>query len=195
MPPLERSPSRNPSGLEKTMEHPDGSRLLEALNRMLAQEHACAIRYATHAALVTGPSVDPVSARFREIASDEIAHAGKLRERICALGGTPTQEVAGGDPGAASTLADMIELNILEERGAIVEYAKILEGIPRLDVLLCRTLEDILKDEQEHLEELIALTPAKEDNVSTRQIRIHRHSRAAVMARQAGDGAPAESRD
>ena len=65
---------------------------------MLAKEHACAIRYATHAAMVTGPYVDPESPhRFQEIASDEIAHAGKLRERICALGGTPTMAVDGGE--------------------------------------------------------------------------------------------------
>ena len=44
------------------------ARLIEALNRMLAKEHGCAIRYATHAALITGPYVDPVSARLREIA-------------------------------------------------------------------------------------------------------------------------------
>ena len=68
------------------MQNNDNPLLIEVLNRMLAKEHACAIRYATHAAMVVGPYVDPVSARFQEIASDEIAHAGKLRERICALG-------------------------------------------------------------------------------------------------------------
>ena len=33
----------------------DKSKMVEALNHMLAQEHACTIRYATHASLVTGP--------------------------------------------------------------------------------------------------------------------------------------------
>src|SRR5579864_1473390 len=97
----------------------ENSALLEALNKMLAQEHACAIRYATHAAMVTGPSAEAVAARLREISSDEITHAEKLRKRILALGGTPTMEVQRDDFSAASTLKGMLDINVLEERGAI----------------------------------------------------------------------------
>jgi bacterioferritin (cytochrome b1) len=39
--------------------------LIDALNRMLSQEHACAIRYATHAAVVTGPYAEAVATRLR----------------------------------------------------------------------------------------------------------------------------------
>lgn len=177
------------------MEQNDKPTLIEALNRMLAKEHGCAIRYATHAAMVTGPYVDPVSARFQEIASDEIAHAGKLRERICALGGTPTMEAEGGELRPAITLGEMIEVNLLEERGAIEDYSKILEGIPRLDVLLCRTLEDILKDEQEHLEELIELAPMREEHSSRKQVRIRLDSRTGVTAQQPAQMSPLDSRD
>jgi bacterioferritin (cytochrome b1) len=49
--------------------------LIESLNRMLAQEHACAIRHATHAAVVEGPWSEPVAARLEEIAGDEVLHA------------------------------------------------------------------------------------------------------------------------
>jgi bacterioferritin len=177
------------------MENSDRPRLIEALNRMLAKEHGCAIRYATHAALVTGPYVDPVSSRFQEIASDEIAHAVKLRERICALGGTPTMESDGGELQPAITLGEMIEVNLQEERGAIEDYSRILEGIPRLDVLLSRTLEDILKDEQEHLEELIELAPVREEQSSRRQVRIRLDSRTGVTAQQPAQVSPLDSRD
>ena len=68
------------------MDSRENALLIDALNRMLAKEHACAIRYATHAALVTGPHVDPVSKRLQEIAADETAHAARLRKRIRALG-------------------------------------------------------------------------------------------------------------
>jgi len=177
------------------MEHPDNPLLIEALNRMLAKEHGCAIRYATHAAMVTGPYVDPISHRFQEIASDEIGHAGKLRERICALGGTPTMEVDGGGLRAAVTLGEMIEMNLQEERGAIEDYAKILQDVPRLDVLLCRTLEDILKDEQEHLEELIDLAPMREENGSRGQTRVRLDVRTGVTAQQPGVMSSLDSRD
>ena len=177
------------------MQNNDNPLLIEVLNRMLAKEHACAIRYATHAAMIVGPYVDPVSARFREIASDEIAHAGKLRERICALGGTPTMEVDGGERPAAVTLGEMIEANLKEERGAIEEYSKILQTIPRLNVLLCRTLEDILKDEQEHLEELMELAPVREGNSSRRQTRVRLEARTGVTAQQPEHISSLDSRD
>lgn len=173
----------------------DKPRLIEALNGMLAKEHACAIRYATHAALITGPYVDPVSKRFREIASDEVEHAALLRKRICVLGGIPTLKVDGGELPTALTLGEMVEENLREERGAIEEYGRILEEIPRLDVLLYETLEDILKDEQEHLEELMDLVPMSEENIPRRQLQVRRDSRAAVIARQVGDLSPPDLRD
>lgn len=177
------------------MENDDNPSLVESLNRMLAKEHGCAIRYATHAAMVTGPYVDPISSRFREIASDEIEHALKLRKRICALGGTPTMKVDGGRQPVPVTLGEMIEMNILEEQEAIAEYAGILENIPRLDVLLTRTLEDILKDEQEHLEELIDLAPMREGNPSRGHKQVRLDSRTGVSAQQAGSLSSPDSRD
>jgi bacterioferritin len=177
------------------MQNNDSPLLIEVLNRMLAKEHACAIRYATHAAMVVGPYVDPVSARFQEIASDEIAHAGKLRARICALGGTPTMDVDGGQRPAAVTLGEMIETNLEEERGAIEEYSRILATIPRLNVLLCRTLEDILKDEQEHLEELLDLAPVREGDGSRRQTRVRIEARTGVTALQPEHISSLDSRD
>jgi bacterioferritin len=132
----------------------DDRSIIESLNRMLAQEHACAIRYATHAATVSGPSAEAIAARLLEISTDEIAHAQKLRKRILSLGGVPTMDVARDELKASPTLKGILDINVLEERGAIEQYRKILETIPRLNVLLYATVEEILRDEQEHLEEL-----------------------------------------
>jgi len=149
------------------METSENTRLIKALNRMLAKEHACAIRYATHAVLVNGPYAESVCRRFQEIASDETVHAELLRRRICALGGTPTMEVDGGPRCTDGTLAEMIKTNVLEERESIETYSAILENIPGMNILLHRTVEGILKDEQEHLEELLRLEPLKEETPST----------------------------
>jgi bacterioferritin (cytochrome b1) len=165
------------------------ARLIEALNRMLAKEHACAIRYATHAVLITG------SARLREIASDEIGHAGQLRKRICALGGMPTMNVDGSGLSPALTLGDMLEENIREKREAIEDYEKILADIPPLQVLLYETLEDILKDEQEHLEELMNLVPGREENISRSRLEVPGESRTAVLAGHVGEVSSLDSRD
>lgn len=135
----------------------DDPKLVEALNRMLAQEHACAIRYATHAALVAGPYSETVSARLKEIGTDELLHAEKLRDRILALGGMPTMEVSKEDLKAATTLDSILEVNIAEEEAAIRGYTEILERISMSNVILFQTVQEIIRDEQEHLEELDAL--------------------------------------
>ena len=131
--------------------------LIDDLNRMLAQEHACAIRYATHAAIVTGPYAEAVAARLKEISGDEVLHAEKLRDRILALDGTPTMQVSSEDLKSASTLEEILKINIEEELGAIKGYTAILEKISPSNVILFQTIQEIIRDEQEHLEELEAL--------------------------------------
>lgn len=129
--------------------------MIAALNNALAQEHACTIRYSTHAALVTGPAAEQVATRLKEIASDEREHAAALRQRIIALGGTPTMAIAERDLIAATTLPQILKVNIEEEKVAIEMYRAILKAVPHDEgTILYETIEGILKDEQEHLEEL-----------------------------------------
>ncbi|MFQ5983989.1 MAG: bacterioferritin [Alphaproteobacteria bacterium] len=135
------------------------AKLIEGLNRMLTQEYACAIRYATHAAIITGPYAQVVSARLKEIAGDEARHAKMLRDRIVALGGAPTMDVSADDLKPATTLEDIIKVNMAEEHAAIRGYRDVLKRVPSDNVILLRTIEDIIRDEQEHLEELEALRP------------------------------------
>lgn len=131
--------------------------LIDALNRMLSQEHACAIRYATHAAVVTGPYAEAVATRLKEISTDEVLHAEKLRGRILALGGTPTMAVRAEDLIPATTLADILSINIDEEIDAIKSYTEILSTVAPANVILFQTMQEIIRGEQEHLEELEAL--------------------------------------
>lgn len=133
------------------------SQMIEALNRMLAQEHACIIRYATHAAQVTGPYAEAVQARLNEIATDETRHAGSLRDRIIALGGVPTMDVSKEDLITAGSLGEILQVNIGEEKAAIRSYSEILESITVSNAILYQAIQDILSDEQQHLEELEAL--------------------------------------
>ena len=135
----------------------ENAKIIESLNRMLSQEHACAIRYATHAAVIAGPYSEIVSARLKEVATDELLHAEKLRDRILALGGTPTMKVRSEDLRSASTLEEILEVNIEEEERAIRGYTEILEELSMTNVILFQTIQEIIRDEQEHLEELDAL--------------------------------------
>lgn len=135
----------------------DNDVLIEKLNHMLRQEHACAIRYATHAAVITGPNSEPISARLNEISHDEVKHAAKLRDRIIALGGKPTMDISLDDLTEAYDLDKILQINMLEESAAIKNYTEILGMIPETNVILYQTIRDILEDEQEHMEELTNL--------------------------------------
>lgn len=131
--------------------------LIEDLNRMLAQEYACVIRYSTHAAVLTGPYREAIARRLLEIASDEAGHAQRLRDRICALGGTPTMKIDTDDLIPAKTLSEILDVNIMEELQAIESYARIFSTLRPIDAILHAAIEDILGDEQEHMEELMNL--------------------------------------
>lgn len=131
--------------------------IVKDLNKMLAQEHACAIRYATHAAMIEGPYSETVKARLQEIAGDEVRHAEILRDRILALGGEPTMDISTKDLKPAKALEDILTINLDEEAEAIKEYTAILEKVPVSNAILFQALQELIKDEQEHLEELDAL--------------------------------------
>jgi bacterioferritin len=132
----------------------DRKKITEVLNSALAQEHACQIRYLTHAAVITGPFAEAVASRLKEIAEDEEKHAAKLRDRITALGGTPTMEVARGDLIPARKLREILDVNLKEEEKAINLYRSILKMVQEEGEILFETIEEILQDEQEHKEEL-----------------------------------------
>jgi len=133
----------------------DRDKIINALNEALAQEHGCYVRYKTHAAVITGPYAEAVANRLKEIAGDESDHAEKLRDRITALGGTPTMETAKEELIAATTLKQILAVNLKEEAKAIDRYKSILKMVDRTeDILLYEVIEDIIEDEQEHREEL-----------------------------------------
>ena len=137
-----------------TQSHFNKRKIIVLLNEVLEQEHSCNIRYRTHAAWVKGPHAESVSARLKEIANDEQSHADQLRDRILVLGGIPSMKVCEPDLIEARELKQILHVNIKEEKAAIVKYTLILDEIPRNEILLYETIEHILQDEQEHLEEL-----------------------------------------
>lgn len=134
----------------------DTREIIGLLNESLAQEHACIIRYLTHAAVVKGVFHEPVKMRLTEIATDEQLHAGLLRDRVVGLGGIPTTEVR--EVKMATSIPDILTINIEEEKAAIAMYQRIHAKIPDNEVLLRETVEQLIRDEQEHLQELTQLT-------------------------------------
>ena len=130
----------------------DTKKILAMLNEGLEMEYASHIQYVTQAAITKGPYAEALIARFEEIASDEAEHAKLIRQRIAALGGTPTTKV--GEIQVHKDSLKAVQINLKYERDTVTFYQRLLSLIPPDEPILYEAIEHILLDSQEHVEEL-----------------------------------------
>ena len=133
------------------------------LNKALELEHAARIQYLTHAELVKGIDAEPVIARLKEIASDELKHEGKFRDLIANyLDGAPSMGMA--KTHKAKDRTEILEVNLTDEKDAIEFYKSIYrKAVENKDKLtdIFETLEHeirhVIIEEQQHVAELSVL--------------------------------------
>ncbi len=131
----------------------DKRQLIEALNEDLAAEFAAIIQYITYAAKVSGPDRPELSKFFLAEVADEQGHAQFLANKIVALGGEPTNRPA-PVPAAASN-EEMLEAIVQAERRAVEGYTERARQAEEFgDKGLQVQLEDMVRDETSHLEEV-----------------------------------------
>lgn len=133
-------------------------KLLELLNRALGMEYQAIIQYRTHAELIDGQDYEPIVARLKEIAGDEEKHAEMLRERIAMLGGIP--ETVPAKVTIAEGIAPVLKVNLQAEKDAYSIYTEILP-LCKGNEILHHAIRHIMRDEQEHNEELSQLLGIK----------------------------------
>lgn len=126
--------------------------VIETLNELRARELAVIVQYMRHHYQVTGPDGLAVADEFKSVAITEMKHAEELAERIDFLGGDPTTkpwEIATGQ----TTLEQMAAVDAGSEAEAVDLYKAAIETVAATgDVTTRRMLEDILADEEEHLD-------------------------------------------
>lgn len=137
-------------------------KIIEKLNKALADEWLAYYQYWVGAKVVKGPLRGPISAELSEHAGEELAHAEKLVERIIQLGGTPLLKPedwlkmtncgyeAPEDPCGTVVL----EQNIKGEQCAIEVYNSMLCELKDKDPVTYNLILEILEDEIEHEEDL-----------------------------------------
>jgi bacterioferritin len=127
--------------------------LIDELNRDLAKEFSALVQYVQHAAVITGPQYDAISAELVIHSNEEHAHAISLANQIDFLGGIPAVDVA--DVHISPDSRVMLEQDLAGELDAIARYK---ERIAQAEMLqeygLRRALEDILIVEEEHARDL-----------------------------------------
>jgi bacterioferritin len=146
----------------------DIKKLIELLNKALADEWLAYYQYWIGAKVVVGPMREAVAAELIEHAGDELRHAEMLAERILQLDGTPILKPedwykmtnCGYDAPIDSKVKKILDQNIKGEQCAIEVYAKLREFTDDKDFITSNMVESILADEVEHEDDLQAI---KED--------------------------------
>lgn len=137
--------------------------VVKVLNEVLATEIVCTLRYRRHYYTATGLHAEAVKSEFLKHANEELQHADSVAVRIVQLNGAPelNPEIfrTRGQPefGEATALADMLKEDLFAERIAVESYTEIVRWLDNDDPTSRRVMEEILKVEEEHAEELKSL--------------------------------------
>jgi bacterioferritin len=141
----------------------DINRAVDLLNKVLASEIVCVLRYKRHYFMAQGINAEPIAQEFLQHANDEQLHADQVALRITQLGGEPNFDPDGllGRSAAqykeGTSLVNMIEEDLLAERVVIMWYADIARWFGDGDPTSRRLMEDLLAKEEEHADDLANL--------------------------------------
>ena len=141
----------------------DREQVIAVMNEVLATEIVCILRYKNHYFMASGINAPTVAAEFLEHANEEQMHADWIAQRITQLGGVPNFSPKGlatrshAEYAEGETLADMIREDLVAERIAIETYSEIIRWLKDNDPTTRRIMEDILKMEEEHADDLANL--------------------------------------
>lgn len=129
-------------------------KFIEKLNEALEWEYAATVQYVQHAAVMTNPEYDAITAELVVHANEELAHAVTVAEAISDLGGIPSVEVEKRE--VSTKPKTMLEQDLAGEELAISIYKELIEMAEELkEYGIRRQLEDILMDEEEHRRDLM----------------------------------------
>ncbi|MBW3018897.1 ferritin-like domain-containing protein [Candidatus Woesearchaeota archaeon] len=138
----------------------DVKKLLDLLNKALADEWLAYYQYWAGAKVAKGPMRPNVADEFEEHAKEELGHANKVAERIIQLGGTPiispdfSKSNCKYDAPKNPFVVNVLKQNIKAEQCAIETYKKLIDFVRSKDDVTYDMVLSILKEEVEHEEEL-----------------------------------------
>jgi bacterioferritin len=141
----------------------DRKAVIKVLNDVLATEVVCYLRYQRHFYMAAGINSEAVKQEFLEHAQQEHQHADWVATRIVQLNGEPNFNPQGlssrshSEYSEGRDLTSMIREDLFAERIAIESYAEIVRWLGDKDPTTRRLMEDILKVEEEHAEDLKTL--------------------------------------
>jgi len=137
--------------------------VIKVLNQVLATEMVCVLRYKRHYYMASGINSEAVKAEFLQHANEEQQHADWVATRITQLNGEPDFNPEGlasrshSEYTEGHNLVEMIREDLFAERIAIESYSEIVRWLGDKDPTSRRMIEEILKVEEEHAEDMKTL--------------------------------------
>ena len=138
----------------------DPKKVIAVLNEVLATELVCVLRYKRHYHMASGIHAESVAKEFLQHAKEEELHADRIAQRITQLQGEPNFDPEGLGARSHSeyvegdSLVDMIREDLVAERIAVESYSEIIRWLGDDDPTTRNLIEDILKKEEEHADDL-----------------------------------------
>jgi bacterioferritin len=140
----------------------DVERVITVLNQVVATEMVCYLRYTQNAIVAQGIDREQVASMFQDHAAEELGHFQRVSDRINQLGGSPDMNPATMtvrshteySVPSDTDLQGMIRENLVAERIVIGAYAEIIRWLGDADITSRRLIEQILKEEEDHADEL-----------------------------------------
>ena len=126
-------------------------KIIEALNEVLTSELTAINQYFAHSEICENWGYERLHSTIREHSIGEMKHAEMIAERIDELGGTPNINV--GPISSGGDLEKMLRDNVAAEEEAVERYTKQIQDVGMSDPTTRRLLEDILAEEERHLNE------------------------------------------
>uniref|UniRef100_A0A3B0JIV6 Bacterioferritin n=1 Tax=Wolbachia endosymbiont of Aleurodicus dispersus TaxID=1288877 RepID=A0A3B0JIV6_9RICK len=131
--------------------------IVEHLNKLLTHELTSVRQYLLHSAILKNSGINKLAEKMRNELNEELGHANKLAERILLLNGVPnfqdTNQISKYDGKfIKDTIQKILEDNLkLEEEGIKDIREAISVAEKEKDVISVMLLEELLKNEEEHL--------------------------------------------
>jgi bacterioferritin len=132
----------------------DAAKVIDKLNEILRHEWTGVAQYAQAGFVVAGLWREVYSDLFFDSAKESFGHARQVGDKIVALGGVPTIER--NQVKQSNDVVQLLEYGLEFERKAVKLYVEAI-GLAKGDRALEVFLEDILKQEQEGVDDLTKL--------------------------------------
>ena len=135
----------------------DTNRIIDKLNEILRHEWTGVAQYSQASFVISGLWREVYASMFANSATESFGHAKIIGDKISALGGVPTVE---RNPVKQSQKVDeMLQHGLEFEKKAVVLYNEAIQLAEEgpADRALVILLEDVLKEEQEGVDDLSRL--------------------------------------